>query len=182
MLSREQLIAIARGIGWDVQKESGKIAEYWTVSNATQSYDYPYLSDFDAWNFVISQMTGDIPIIAPDESNTAKHERLLNEMISYTHPSLLQEKSRGLSRGNVYAWHERREGHKPVAYSMSIGLEVATGGHLPIAFYVLKVEAKDFSAESRERAIEQLYQQFQEWIVTQKPENPMTWSLREERR
>lgn len=181
MLNREQIIAIARGIGWDVQKESGKIAEFWTVSNTVQSYDYQYLSDFDAWGFVINQILGGRTLVFNNEPvNTNKRDKLLNEMMHYVHPSLLQDKNRGLSKGNVYAWHERKEGNKEMIFSLSVGFEVATG--MNIALYALRAEVKDNTDTSRERAMEQVYQKYQEWIVTQKPENPMTWSLQQEHR
>lgn len=178
-MNRDQLIAVAKGIGWSLERESTRSSEIFIVSTPSTRLDgLTFYAEDLALDFIVGQITGSNQQKNKAEELTGRRGKMLKEMLEYKHPTMTQVRSYNVySKGNVYAWHERKEGTKPTTYTLSVGFEVDTG--LNVAFYVLKAEAPNSDATSREKAMTDVYNQWLEWKKTQ--EDSTAWVLQNKR-
>ena len=172
MMNRDELIAMAKALGWGVKNLQDDLPEgvmmkccrFQVYNKFTK--DPTVNSEDEAWDYIIGRIRGGV---GPDDDDTlvitGKRGTWLSEMMQYKHPSIDMLKPHEV-KGNVYALNERKQGMSPLFYTMTIGIEYAEIGPTgyPVGkWYPFSVPMESDDAIARERAMEQLYNKFQKW-------------------
>lgn len=174
-MDREQVIKIAKQLGWNVRdlndNEHGYMvrgANYQIYNDFMSSDGQSFWSEDAAWDFIVGRIRGGV---LPDASGaetkvTGQRGAQLKEIMEFRHPSVDKLKS---ARGNVYALAQRKQGKSPSFYTMSVGIEVA--GQVPVSglyipeYKTFHADCNGFDAVSQEAAMQQIYDQFTAWKI-----------------